>query len=170
MRVLTLALLLAVPAETQDDKAAPKIELKGLLKFEGISFKQGQATKYSGDTFVLKLAFTDAKGESYQPLPTMNFLVYNGNEAYKKSQRLITKENWKTDAAKMSSANIADNSVACDKKTGELHVAFVRADPGFECKIDLTIEIKGVGTWVWKDMDYNTEWKSAPKGPDKEKK
>lgn len=169
MSVLLLALTM-LAATPQEEKAAPRIEMKGLLKFEGISFKQGQATKYSGDTFVLRLAFTDAKGEAYQPLPTLNFLVYNGNEAYKKAQRLVTRENWKTDAAKMSSQNIADNSIAFDKKTGELHVAFVRADPGFECKFDLTLEIKGVGTWIWKDMDFNTEWKSAPKGPDKEKK
>lgn len=164
MRLLACVLLVLLP---QDDKATPKVELKGLLKFEGISFKQGQATKYTGDTYVLKLAFTDAKGESFQPTPKMNFLIYNGQEAYGKAQRLVTKENWKTDAAKMSSANIADNSIACDKKTGELWVAFVRADPGFETKIDLTLEIKGSGTWVWKDMDYNTEWKSAARGPDK---
>lgn len=161
------AILAVVLLAAQEGKATPKVELRGLLKFDGISFKQGQATKHSGDTFVLKLAFTDAKGDAFQPTPTMNFLVYNGREPYKKAQRLVTKENWKTDAAKVSSLNIADNTVACDKKTGELWVAFVRADPGFEPKVDLTLEIKGSGTWIWKDMDFNTEWKSAAKGPDK---
>ena len=153
----------------QEDKATPKVEMKGLLKFDGISFKQGQATKYTGDTYVLKLAVTDAKGDAFQPLPTMNFLIYNGQEAYKKAQRLVTKENWKTDAAKMSSANIADGSIACDKKTGELWVAFVRADPGFDPRIDLTLEIKGAGTWIWKGVDLESKYEVPAKGPDKAK-
>src|SRR5205809_642905 len=61
----------------------------------------------------------------------------------------------------------AHNTIACDKKTGDLWVAFVRADPGFDAKFDLTLEMKGVGTWIWKGVSSESEYKVAAKGPDK---
>src|ERR1051326_1497909 len=126
---LLVGLVLASPI--QDDKATHKIEIKGLWKVDGISFKQGNSTKYSGDTYLLMMAFTDEKGAAWQPTPTMNFVVYNGQEPYKKVQRIITKEQWKAEVSKINKDTVADNTVACDKKTGDLWVAFVRADPGF---------------------------------------
>ena len=96
LAALVLALLV------QDDKPMPKIELRGCMKVEGISFRQGQSTKYSGDTFLVKLLFTDDKGNPFQPTPTMNFVVYNGQEPYKKVQRIITKEQWKADVTKIN--------------------------------------------------------------------
>lgn len=165
--VSMLAILLCLPAAAQDEKAAPQVELKGAIMFEGISFKQGQSTKYTGDTYFLKLSFLDEKGAAFQPTPSLNFVVYNGQEPYKKVQRLITRENWKTDAEKMAPQNVADNTVAFDKKTGELLVGIVRAEQGFDLKFDLTLEIKGKGTWIWKGMDSKTEYKSAARGPDK---
>jgi len=143
------------------------VELKGLMKVEGISFKQGQFTKYSGDTFLLKLAFTDEKGTAYQPTPILNFVVYNREEPYKKVQRIVNREQWKADTAKINKDTVADNTIACDKKTGELWVAFIRVDPGFDPKIDLTLEIKGSGTWIWKGVDLESKYEVAAKGPDK---
>lgn len=162
----TSILLLALLAGGQDDKPAPKIELKGCMKVEGISFKQGQATKYSGDTWLLKLLFTNEKGDAYQPTPTMNFVVYNGNEPYKKVQRIVRKEQWNADVAKINKDTVADNTIACDKKTGELWVAFVR-DANLDPKIDLTLEIKGTGTWIWKGVDQESKYEVPAKGPDK---
>jgi hypothetical protein len=167
MRMILAAVLLVTPAVSQDDKAAPKVELKGCMKVEGISFKQGQSTKYSGDTYLVKIAFTDEKGAAYQPTPTLNFVVYNGQEPYKKVQRLVTREQWKADTAKINRDSVADNTIACDKKTGELWVAFVRADPGFDPRIDLTLEIKGSGTWIWKGIDLDSKYEVPAKGPDK---
>jgi hypothetical protein len=167
MKTLLAVAVMLAPVTMQDDKAAPKIEIKGLWKVDGISFKQGQSTKYSGDTYLLMMAFTDEKGAAWQPTPTMNFVVYNGQEPYKKVQRIITKEGWKADVAKINKDTVADSTVACDKKTGDLWVAFVRADPGFDTKIDLTLEVKGVGTWVWKGVYSDVEYKVAAKGPDK---
>jgi hypothetical protein len=164
--LLALALL-AIPGFPQDDKPTPKIEIKGLWKVDGISFKQGQSTKYSGDTYLLMMAFTDEKGGAWQPTPTLNFVVYNGQEPYKKVQRIVTKEGWKADVAKINKDTVADNTIACDKKTGDLWVAFVRADPGFDTKIDLTLEVKGTGTWIWKGVYSDVEYKVAAKGPDK---
>ena len=158
-RATALALVLAFSAHAQDDKGTPKIEIKGLWKVDGISFKQGQSTKYSGDTYLVMLNFTDEKGAAWQPTPTMNFVVYNGQEPYKKVQRIVTKEGWKD--------TVADNTIACDKKTGDLWVAFVRADPGFDTKFDLTLEVKGAGTWIWKGVYSDVEYKVAAKGPDK---
>ncbi len=166
-RAMALALVLAVPVHGQDDKGTPKIEIKGLWKVDGISFKQGQSTKYSGDTYLVMMNFTDEKGGAWQPTPTMNFVVYNGQEPYKKVQRIITREQWKADVAKINKDTVADNTVACDKKTGDLWVAFVRADPGFDTKFDLTLEVKGTGTWIWKGVYSDVEYKAAAKGPDK---
>jgi hypothetical protein len=160
--VLVLSLFLL-----QDEKPAPKIELKGFLKVEGISFKQGEKTKYSGDTYILRLAFTDEKGAAFQPTPTLNFVVYNDKEPYGKAQRLVTKDSWKVDAEKISKDNVADKTIAHDKKTGELLVAFVRADPGFQPRIDLTLEIRGTGTWTWKGIVEESRFEETAKGPDK---
>jgi hypothetical protein len=166
-RAMALALALAAPALGQDDKAAPKIEIKGLWKVEGISFKQGQSTKYSGDTYLVMMNFSDEKGAPWQPTPTLNFVVYNGQEPYKKVQRIVTKEGWKADVAKINKDTVADSTIACDKKSGDLWVAFVRADPGFDTKFDLTLEVKGTGTWIWKGVYSDAEYKVAAKGPDK---
>jgi hypothetical protein len=166
---LLLSLAALAPAAAQDEKATPKVELKGCMKVEGISFKLGQSTKYSGDTFLVKIAFTDEKGSSFQPTPTLNFVVYNGQEPYKKVQRIVTREQWKADASKINKESVADTTIACDKKTGELWVAFVRADPGFDPRIDLTLDIKGVGTWTWKGVDLDSKYEVPAKGPDPRK-
>jgi hypothetical protein len=158
-----------VPASGQDEKSTPKVELRGCMKVEGISFRQGQGTKYSGDTFLVKIAFIDEKGTAYQPTPTLNFVVYNGQEPYKKVQRIVTREQWKADASKINKDSVADNTIACDKKSGELWVAFVRADPGFDPRIDLTLDIKGAGTWTWKGVDLDSKYEVPAKGPDPKK-
>ena len=170
VRTLLVGILLASSLAGQDDKPTPKIEIKALWRVEGISFKQGQSTKYSGDTYLLIMAFTDEKGNAWQPTPTMNFVVYNGQEPYKKVQRIVTKEGWKADREKINQQTVADNTIASDKKNGDLWVAFVRTDPGFDVRFDLTLEAKGVGTWVWKGLHADMEYKVAAKGPDKSEK
>ena len=168
--MIRAAVLVAVLlACVQDDKPAPKIELKGCMKVEGISFRQGQATKYSGDTYLVKILFINEKGDAYQPTPVLNFVVYNGVEPYKKVQRIVTKEQWKADVTKINKDTVADNTIACDKKTGELWVAFVR-DANLNPKIDLTAEIKGVGAWTWKGVDLESKYEVPAKGPDLNKK
>jgi len=166
--VLALSLALLVPAAAQDDKALPKVELKGCMEVEGISFKQGQSTKYTGNTYLLKLLFTNEKGDPYQPTPTMNFVIYNGAEPYGKAQRIVTKEQWKADASKINKDNVAVTTIAADMKTGELWVAFVR-EANINPKLDLTLEIKGVGKWTWKGLDADAKWEAAAKGPDPKK-
>lgn len=167
---MTTAVLLALALLAQDEKPTPKIELKGCMKVEGTSFRQGNATKYTGDTFLVKILFTDEKGATFRPTPTLNFVVYNGAEPFKKVQRIVTKDQWKADTTKINQLTVADNTVAADQKTGELWVAFVRADPGFDPKIDLTLELKGWGTWVWKGVDLESKYEVAAKGPDKPEK
>jgi hypothetical protein len=159
-------LVLALLAGGQDDKPGPKIELKGCMKVEGISFRQGQSTKYTGDTYLVKILFTNEKGDAYQPTPVLNFIVYNGQEPYKKVQRIVTKEQWKADVSKINKDTVADNTIACDKKTGELWVAFVRG-ANIDPRIDLTLEIKGVGTWTWKGVDLESKYEVPAKGPEK---
>ena len=160
--------LLLLSCLLQDEKATPKIELKGCMKVEGISFKQGQTTKYTGDTFLVKILFLNEKGDWYMPTPTLNFVVYNGNEPYKKVQRIVRKEQWNADVAKINKETVADNTIAADKKTGELWVAFVR-EANLDPKIDLTIEIKGSGTWTWKGVDLESKYEVPAKGPDPKK-
>jgi hypothetical protein len=160
------ALILALLACPQDDKPTPKVELKGCVKVEGISFKQGQSTKYTGDTYLVKILFTNEKGDAVQPTPVLNFVVYHGQEPYKKAQRIVTREQWKADAAKISRDSVADNTIACDKKSGELWVAFVR-EANLDPRIDLTLEIKGTGTWTWKGVDLESKYEVPAKGPDR---
>ena len=154
-----------------EEKASVKVELRGIMMVEGISFKQGDRTKYSGDTYILKLAFTDGKGNAFKPTPTLNFVVYNGQEPYKKVQRIVGKEQWNGDAAKVNHLSVADNTIVCDKKTNELWVAFVRTDGNsFDPRIDLTLDLRGAGSWVWKGMDKDKKFESPPRGPDKPEK
>ena len=163
--LLTGAILLLGALQTPPENKTT-VELRGLLSVEGISFKQGDRTKYTGDTFLLRLAFTDENGAPSQPTPTMNFVVYNGQAPFKKVQRIVSKEQWKADAAKINTQSVADNTIACDKKTVELWVAFVRSDGhGFDPRIDLTLEIRGAGTWIWKGVEQKFE--SPARGPDK---
>jgi hypothetical protein len=152
-----------------DPKGSVKIELRGIMQVEGISFRQGTTTKYTGDTFLLKLTFTDEKGAPFQPTPTLTFIVFNGQELWKKNvQRIVTKEQWNADVGKINSKSVADTTIAFDKKANELWVAFVRSDgTGFDPRFDLTLEIRGAGTWIWKGMDKDKKWESAPRGPDK---
>jgi hypothetical protein len=159
------ALILALLACPQDDKPTPKVELKGCVKVEGISFKQGQSTKYTGDTYLVKILFTNEKGDAVQPTPVLNFVVYNGQEPYKKVQRIVTREQWKADAAKINRDSVADNTIACDKKSGELWVALVRTEtPVFEPKADITLVIPDIGIWTWKGLSGKFE--AAPRAPD----
>jgi len=52
----------------------------------------------------------------------------------------------------------ADNTVACDKKSGELWVSFVRSDtPNFEPRVDITVVIPDLGTWSWKGLSGKFE-------------
>jgi hypothetical protein len=167
--VTSATLLLALAClGGQDEKPAPKIELKGCMKVEGISFKQGQTTKYTGDTYLVKILFTNEKGDAIQPTPILNFVIYNGNEPYKKAQRIVRKEQWNADVSKINKETVADNTIACDKKTGELWVAFVR-EANIDPKIDLSIEIKGTGTWTWKGVDLESKYEAPAKGPDPKK-
>jgi len=165
--IVAAALVLSTFCAAQD---TPKIEIKGCMKVEGISFKQGEATKYTGDTYLLKLLFTNDKGDVYQPTPTLNFVVYNGQTPYKKVQRILTKEQWKADAARINKDTVADNTIACDKKTGEIWVAFVRADANVDVRIDLSLELKGSGTWTWKGVDNESQYQVPSRGPDNNKK
>jgi hypothetical protein len=153
---------------TPEEKASVQVELRGLMQVEGIQFRQGQFTKYSGDTYILKLLFTDEKGAAFQPTPTLNFVVYNGKEPWKKVQRIVGKEQWNGDSTKVAPKTVSDNTIVCDKKTGELWVAFVRSDgTNFDPGFDLTLEIRGAGTWIWKGIDKDKKWESPARGPDK---
>jgi hypothetical protein len=47
-------------------------------------------------------------------------------------------------------------------------VAFLRPDgTSYDPRFDLTLQIRGAGTWIWKGMNQDNKWTSAPRGPDK---
>jgi hypothetical protein len=153
-------------AGAKDDSKGIQTQLCGLLVIEGKSVRTGAVMKYSGDVFLLRLSFTDEKGSPCQPTPTINMVVYNGPDPYKKVQRVVTHESWKVDAAKVNAGTATDQTMAGDKKTGELWVAFLRTDqPGFDPRADITLSIRDQGTWTWKGMDKKFE--TARRGPDK---
>jgi hypothetical protein len=117
---------------------------------------QGDYTKngkYTGDVYLMRLVFIDDEGKPMKPTPTINMTVYNKQEAWGKAQRIVTKEQWNADASKINSLTVGDNTIACDKKSGELWVAFVRTDsPTFEPRCDMTIVIPDIGIWSWKGL------------------
>jgi hypothetical protein len=159
------------PARPQEEggaaKAPPRVELRGLMMVEGRSFRQGDSTKYTGDTYLLRLHFTDDKGARAQPTPTLNFVIYNGQTPFKKVQRIVNRETWKVDASKINQLNVADNTMALDKKTGELWVAFLRTDgPGFDPRADLSLTIRDAGTWTWKGLGGDNKFEAPARSPD----
>jgi hypothetical protein len=85
---MAFALALAPPAAAQEDKATHKIEIKGLGRG---TFKQGNTTKYWRHLSPHDVVY-GREGRPWQPTPTLNFVVYNGQEPYKKVQRIVTKE------------------------------------------------------------------------------
>jgi hypothetical protein len=129
--------------------------VRGLMYVEGSYLKNG---KYSGDVYLMRLIFLDDDGKPMKPTPTINMTVYNKDQPWGKAQRIVGREMWNVDATKINSGNVADNTVACDKKTGELWVAFVRTDgPGFEPRVDMTVVIPDLGTWSWKGLSGKFE-------------
>jgi len=156
-----------VKAPEAELKGTPKAELRGLMVVEGSYYRQGDSNKYTGDVYLLRLLFSDEKGNRWEPTPTITMVVYNGKEPYTKVQRIVTKESWLTDAGKINGATVAANTIARDRKSGELWVAFVRTDgPAFEPRADITITLRDVGTWTWKSVDRSQKFESAPRSPD----
>jgi hypothetical protein len=124
--------------------------VRGLMYVPGSYLNNG---KYTGDVYLMRMIFLDDDGKPMKPTPTINMTVYNKDHPWGKVQRIVGKEMWNIDASKINSGNVADNTVACDKKTGELWVAFVRTDgPNFEPKADMTVVIPDLGTWSWKGL------------------
>lgn len=131
------------------------VGIRGLMFVEGSYTKGG---KYTGDVYLLRLIFLDDDGKPMKPTPTINMTVYNKDQAWGKVQRIVTKEQWGADATKINSGNVADNTIACDKKSGELWVSFVRTDgPAFEPRADMTIVIPDLGTWSWRGLSGKFE-------------
>jgi hypothetical protein len=157
----------AARPEGEASKGTPKVELRGLMVVEGNYYRQGDSNKYTGDVYLLRLLMTDEKGNKWEPTPTITLVVYNGKEPYTRVQRIVTKESWRTDASRINGQTVAANTIACDRKTGELWVAFVRTDgPAFEPRADITITLRDVGTWTWKGMGREQKFESAPRSPD----
>ena len=114
--------------------------------------------KYTGDVYILRLIFIDDEGKTMKPTPTINMTVYNKDAPWGKAQRIVSREMWNVDATKINSSNVADNTIACDKKTGELWVSFVRTDgPTFDPRLDMTIVLPDIGTWSWKGLSGKFE-------------
>ena len=100
------------------------------------------------------------------PAPTINATIYNKDAPYGKVQRIVEKQMWGADASKINSQTVGDNTIACDKKSGELWVALVRTEtPTFDPKADITLVIPDIGIWTWKGLSGKFE--AAPRAPDR---
>ncbi|HVE40672.1 MAG TPA: hypothetical protein VNM14_12330 [Planctomycetota bacterium] len=154
------------PLPVKDKNNDPELNAKTRIKdyavgVRGLMYVQGNYLangKYTGDVYLMRMIFLDDDGKPMKPTPTINMTVYNKDQAWGKVQRIIGREMWNIDATKINSGNVADNTVACDKKTGELWVAFVRTDgPNFEPRADMTVVIPDLGTWSWKGLSGKFE-------------
>jgi hypothetical protein len=152
-------------AEAGKTPAGYKAEIRGLLVVDG---ERSAGGKYSGDVYLFRVAFTDAKGLKVQPTGTFTGTIYDGPKPLKKIQRIVARESWKVDAARVNSQTVADNTIACDRKTGELWVAFHRSEGPFEKpRADLEFKVSGMGTWTWSGL--SDKWQNAPRWPEPEK-
>ena len=154
------------PPPVQNKNLDPELGVANRIRdyaigVRGIMYVQGDYTKggkYTGDVYILRLIFIDDEGKTMKPTPTINMTIYNKDQPWGKAQRIVSKEMWNVDATKINSLNVADNTIACDKKSGELWVSFVRTDgPVFDPKIDMTIVIPDIGTWSWKGLSGKFE-------------
>lgn len=154
-------------AEKPADPKAPKgpaltVRLAGVVEVKGKTLKNNL---YTGDTFFLCLVFRDGEGKPVQPLGTLTAVCFNGDAPFKRVPRNITKESWKANASKITPDNVSNEAVAFDEKTGELWVGLIRTDgPYFELRADVSLVVKGMGTWTWKKLSEKFE--SPARGPD----
>jgi hypothetical protein len=156
----------AAKQEAKQDEKAPtmSVAIRGLLVVQGSTTKFGNRT--NGDVFLMRVAFLDAEGKAVQPTGTFDVVIYDGEKPYKKVQRILTKDQWKADAAKVNELTVSHDTICCDKKTGELWVALLKTDGAgqFTPRADVKLTIREHGAWTWKGLQE--KWEAAPKGPD----
>ncbi len=145
------------------NKGEYAVGLRGLMVVEGT---YGKNNKYTGDVYLMRFVFLDDEGKPMKPTPTINATIYNKDQPYGKVQRIVEKQQWGADASKINSSTVEATTIACDKKSGELWVAFVRTEtPTFEPKADMTLVIPDIGIWTWKGLSGKFE--AAPRPPDR---
>lgn len=145
------------------NKGEYAVGLRGLMVVEG---NYGKGNKYTGDVYLMRFVFLDDEGKPMKPTPTINATIYNKDQPYGKVQRIVEKQQWGADASKINSSTVEATTIACDKKSGELWVAFVRTEtPTFEPKADMTLVIPDIGIWTWKGLSGKFE--AAPRPPDR---
>ncbi|MBV8878457.1 MAG: hypothetical protein JO332_00700 [Planctomycetaceae bacterium] len=131
------------------------VGLRGLMVVEGT---YGKNNKYTGDVYLIRFIFLDDEGKPFKPTPTINATIYNKLEPYGKVQRIVEKQQWGADATKINSSTVEATTIACDKKSGELWVSFVRTEtPVFEPRADITLVIPDLGIWTWKGLSGKFE-------------
>jgi hypothetical protein len=139
------------------------VGIRGLLVVDGTYTKNN---KYTGDVYLIRFSFLDDEGKPMKPTPTINATVYNKDQFYLKVQRIVEKQQWGADASRINSLTVSNDTIACDKKSGELWVALVRTEtPVFEPRADITMVIPDIGIWTWKGLSGKFE--VAPRGPDR---
>ena len=145
------------------NKGEYAVGLRGLMVVEGT---YGKNNKYTGDVYLMRFVFLDDEGKPMKPTPTINATIYNKAEPYGKVQRIVEKQQWGADASKINSSTVEATTIACDRKSGELWVAFVRTEtPVFEPRADMTLVIPDIGIWTWKGLSGKFE--AAPRPPDR---
>jgi hypothetical protein len=145
------------------NKGEYAVGIRGLMVVEGT---YGKNNKYTGDVYLIRLIFLDDEGKPMKPTPTINATIYNKLEPYAKVQRIVEKQQWGADASKINSNTVANDTIACDKKSGELWVAFVRTETSvFDPRADITIVLPDIGIWAWKGL--NGKFEVAPRPPDR---
>jgi hypothetical protein len=145
------------------NKGEYAVGLRGLMVVEGT---YGKNNKYTGDVYLMRFIFLDDEGKPMKPTPTINATIYNKDQPYGKVQRIVEKQQWGADASKINSSTVANDTMAFDRKSGELWVAFVRTEtPVFDPRADMTLVIPDIGIWTWKGLSGKFE--VAPRPPDR---
>lgn len=144
-------------------RPALRIELRGLLVAQG-TFST-KTNKYSGDLYLLRLAFLDPAGKTVKPEAEIELTLHEEKKEPLKVQRSVTRREWGLDAARITGDTLEGGATACDRKTGELWLYLLRTDGSeFNIKADIRVVVKDEGTWTWPGV--GGKYLSAPRHPD----
>ena len=154
------------PEEAPVKRTGPAVSvgIRGFSVLDGVYQNNG---KYTGDVLFVRFVCFDPEGKRVQPIGKLNAVIYDAKKPVWKSPRTIRKTSWAKPVSRLTGANVRHDTIAYDKKTGELYVALFRTRTEFyDFQTDVKLEVKGIGSWTWRGLKLETT-DIAPRGPDK---
>lgn len=153
------------PAAGGKSKAAT-IGLLGLHCVDGEWVGEGKRRRYTGDVYLLKLAFRDADGKPVPQTGTVEVIARQGKKVVANVRRAVQDGHYELDAKKLNAKTASPGVVCLDAETGVLLVGVLRwtSNDRFAAQIDVAFLSTEGDRWVWKVLE--DPWSEDAKGPD----